>query len=383
MALVVLPRLAAHQQDAVVAARQGVGDPNHVDRPQAAHRDKADERAVANAIEARQVQGRIGIVFAQQAQQPRLLLEFVGHMDRFDHRGDDVHRIVFEGDDPFRASAHANPATAAAGDVGHGRALFVLIQCTEGALFGAPLALRTALEEEVRVRGVFPAGVHGQPPGGQLHALDGFQRRPGRVLLAGQCVVRRPHAASRIDPGAPRLVGETDEVRIGEAVLQHGHVRPLAVAQVQDVGALVALELLHGLLGRFQLGSGLALGDHRLGVAVLADRLAVGRHGHHPRGQHHQVCLDPDPLVDERLFQLHDHVAVARLFDRRHFALGKEDPRIFLGPAIKVLVLPRRPDVFVQHVRFRLVIQLAQPQRLLERHAAADGRAVGQVVFVA
>ena len=60
----------------------------------------------------------------------------------------------------------------------------------------------------------------------------------------------RAHGAGGVDAGAARLVGEADEVRIGEAVLEHRQVGSLAVGQVQDLFGAVR---------------------------------------HHARGQHHQV----------------------------------------------------------------------------------------------
>ena len=61
---------------------QGVGDPHHVEGPQAAQRDEPDHRVQVQLMQGRGVQGRVGVVFAHQADDPErrqrivLILDF-------------------------------------------------------------------------------------------------------------------------------------------------------------------------------------------------------------------------------------------------------------------------------------------------------------------
>ena len=96
------------------------------------------------------VQRRVGVVLADQAEDPSAYVLVVRNVDRLDHRGDHVDRVVLEGDDALRAGAHADAAAAAAGGVGLRRALLVLVERAEGALLGAALALGAAVQEELR-----------------------------------------------------------------------------------------------------------------------------------------------------------------------------------------------------------------------------------------
>ena len=153
-------------------------------------------------------------------------------------------RVVLEGDDPLRAGAHTDSATAAAQGEQLGRALFVLVEGSERAFLGAALALRAALEEEVRVGRVAGARVDRLAAFGHLDALDGFHRGTGAVLGGLHRVHRRVHGAGGVDACAAGLIGEADEVRVREAVPESRQVRSLAVVEVEDFGALVAGKLL-------------------------------------------------------------------------------------------------------------------------------------------
>ena len=169
-------------------------------------------------LQPRQVHRRIRVVFAHQRQHARLLFVLFGNLDGLDHGGDHVHRVVLEGDDALRAGSHADAAAPAAIQVGFGRPLGVFVECAERALLGAALALRAALQEERRIREVAPARMHGPSMGRQVDALDGFQRRAHGVLARMGGIHGGARGARRVDSGAARLVGEADEVRVGEAV---------------------------------------------------------------------------------------------------------------------------------------------------------------------
>ena len=171
-----------------------------------------------NTVEACGIEGRIGIVFAHQPEQPGLLLELIGDCNRFDHRRNDIDRIVLEGNDPLRAGTKANSATAASGDVELRSTLLVFIQRTERALLGAPLALGTALQCEVGIGRIFPARMHCHPARGEFHALDSFECSAHTVLCASVGVVRSAQTARRVDPGPPGFIRKTDEVRVRKTV---------------------------------------------------------------------------------------------------------------------------------------------------------------------
>ena len=85
-----------------------------------------------------------------------------------------------------------------------------------------------------RERKVARARMRGAAERGVLDRLDRLQRGAGGVFGGLQHVHRPAHRAGGVDAGAARLVGEADEVRVGEAVLELRHVRALAVVQVED-----------------------------------------------------------------------------------------------------------------------------------------------------
>ena len=152
-----------------------------------------------------------------KAEDPRLLVELLGHLHRLDHAGHGVDRVLGEVDDPLGAGAHADAAAAAAQRVELRRALLVLVERAEGTLLGAALALGAALQEEVGHRDVAGARVH-------RLAADRPRRctaspsspRPSRPRRRGR-LHRSAQRAGGVDARAPGLVGEADEVRVGEA----------------------------------------------------------------------------------------------------------------------------------------------------------------------
>jgi len=70
MALVIVAVLAAQYKDAVHAFGQGFLDPDDIDGPQAANRNQPDIRGKLQTVQAGNVNGRIGVVFTDQAENP-------------------------------------------------------------------------------------------------------------------------------------------------------------------------------------------------------------------------------------------------------------------------------------------------------------------------
>jgi hypothetical protein len=62
---IVISRLTPHQEDTVATVTERVGNPDNVDCPQAADRDKPDKRTMLNPIQSSGVEWRIGVVFAE------------------------------------------------------------------------------------------------------------------------------------------------------------------------------------------------------------------------------------------------------------------------------------------------------------------------------
>ena len=144
------------------------------------------------------------------------------------------HRVVLERDHAHRAGAHAGAATAAAALVEHRVALFVLVDGAERAFHRAALALGAAFETDDGEGQVARARMRGAAERGVLDRLDRLQRGAGGIFHRLHHVHRTAHRAGGVDAGAARFVGEADEVRIGEAVLQLRQIRALAVGQVED-----------------------------------------------------------------------------------------------------------------------------------------------------
>ena len=83
----------------------------------------------------------------------------------------------------------------------------------------------------------------------------------------------------------------------GKPYSKNRQVGTLTVGQVEDLGALVMLELLDLLGGLFSLGLGFALFGGDLGVLECPDGLTVGGVRHHSRRENHQVHLHLDLLA--------------------------------------------------------------------------------------
>jgi hypothetical protein len=177
----------------------------------------------------------------------------------------------------------------------NGEALLVLVDGAEGAFDGAALALGAAFEAGGGEGQVARTRVRGAAQGGILDRLDGLQRGAGGVVGGLQHVHRAAHRTGGVDAGAARLVGEADEVRIGEAVLELRHVRALAVVQFEHRTVMHHDALC---LGRFV--TTLGRGDHRVpGFEVDAGvRHLAG-------GQHHEVGGDGVLFVEDQVLEGH------------------------------------------------------------------------------
>jgi hypothetical protein len=197
-------------------------------------------------------------------------------------------------------------------------ALFVLVDGAEGAFDGAALALGAAFEAGGGEGQVARTRVRGAAQGGILDRLDGLQRGAGGVVGGLQHVHRAAHRTGGVDAGAARLVGEADEVRVGEAVLELRHVRALAVVQFEH-RTVMHHDALR--LGRFV--TTLGGGDHRVpGFEVDAGvRHLAG-------GQHHQVGGDGVLFVEDQVLEgdraTHFRPLAAR--DLAGLALGEDHP---------------------------------------------------------
>ena len=332
-------------------------------------------------LQAGSIQGRIGVVFAQEAEESRLLVELIGDVHRLDHGAHDLGRIILEGDDSFGAGAHADPAAAAPGEVRLGRALYVLIDGAEGAFFCTSLALGAPLKSEVREGHVAPTGMDRLSPGRDLYGLDGLESGAASIFPGVLGIQGGPNTTGRIDPCPSALVGEADEVGIGEVVLEEGQIRALPIGQVQDLGVLQVSQLLHRLLGVFQLDPLLILHHYGLGVHVLPDQLAIGGSGDHPCGQHDQVGLQLDVSAQEGVLGLHLE-GPAAIPDAGDFGFGEEYPRVLLGFLVEGFVLTGASDVLVKDVSLGVGAHLTDHEGLFDGDPAAHAGAVGQVVLV-
>ena len=367
-------------------ARQRVGDPDDVQRAQAAQRDDAHARVVLHAVQARHVQRRVGVVLAHEHEHARLLLVLLGHLDGLDHRGDDVHRVVLERDDALGAGAHADAAPAAAVRVRLGRALLVLVERAERALLRAALALRAALQEEARGTTCRPpAGARPGPRAASSTHWMAFRAAPAASSWACAASIGRAHGAGRVDAGAPGLVREADEVRVGEAVLEGRQVRSLAVGQVQDLGAFVVSEFLDLLLGLGPLGLGLG----PRAVSPWRPR-ARGWPRRRPSWGPCPVASTTRSTCDldrSRRAACPSTVTASLppggLSDRRSPRPWSGSSADGPGPRVEPLVLPRRAHVLVDDEDLGVGVLLVDVVGMLQRRHAAHRGAVGQVVLVA
>ena len=380
VALILVALLAPHEEHAVEARREGITDPDRIHGAQATKRDDPKHRVVLEPHHAGHLDRRQGVVLAHEGQHPRLLLEFIGDVNRLDHLRNHVDAVVLERDDALRAGSEADPAAAAAQRIQQRRALLILVERAERTFLGAPLALRAFLQIEFRIAQIAGARMHGRSPGNRLDRLDRLESRTGAVIRARSQVHRRPDGARGIDAGAPRFVREADEVRIGEAVLQRGQIGTLAIGEVQDLrsglGGFGLLLAVRCLSRRFAL-RGLRLGA--LGGGDVVDL----RGRHHSGGQHDQVGLQLDVLTQQRLLDFDADLAVGI---RRHtgdLALGQHDACVLLNVGVEALVLGRRPDVLVDHVDLGVRVLLADVHRLLQGNTAAHSGAIRQMVLVA
>src|SRR5512143_1581832 len=199
VALVVVALLAAHQDDAVVTAVERVGDPDGVDRTEAAHRDDTGEGTVLLLGHAGHVERRVGVVFAGEHQDTRLLGELIRNIDRLELLADGFHRVVLEGDDAYRAGAHAGTATAAAGLVVLRKALLVFVDGAERTLHGTAFALGTAFTAEAREGEVTGARMGGATLRGVFARLDRFQCGAGGIFHGLRHVHRTAYRAGAVD----------------------------------------------------------------------------------------------------------------------------------------------------------------------------------------
>ena len=205
---------------------------------------------------------------------------------------------------------------------------------------------------------------------GVLDGLDRFQRGAGGVFLGLQHVHRSARRAGGVDAGAPRFVGEADEVRVGEAILELRHVRTLAVFQVQHRAPLH----LDGLgLGSFVAAVGEC--DHRRPVVEIDAGVR-----HLAGGQHHQVGIDRGVLVEDQVPEV--HLARTAAGDLVDLAFG-EDDALGLGAAVEVLAHARHAQVRVHDNGIDLRVGILEVHCLLDAGGAAVARAVFQVLTAA
>ena len=125
-------------------------------------------------------------------------------------------------------------------------------------------------------------------------------------------VHRLPHGAGGVDAGAAGLVGEADEVRVGEPELGRGEARALEVHEVQHVG--------------------------------------VGGRRHHAGGQHDEIDREADVVAEQRLAEAHQQAAVAGGARCRDPALGEVDAGLLRHPPVERLVEAGGDDVLVDDV---------------------------------
>src|ERR1035437_2767835 len=105
-------------------------------------------RDSASAIQTMFIDRGISVVFAGEEEKARVVFGFVRHLDRPQHAGDHVDRVVLERNDALGTGAHADSATPAAILVELGRALLVFVDGAEGALLGASFTGGATLQEE-------------------------------------------------------------------------------------------------------------------------------------------------------------------------------------------------------------------------------------------
>ena len=366
VALVLVALLAAHHHHAVVAGIQCIGDPDGVHRTEAAHRNDADKGRIVDTCHARHVKRRVGVVLAGQHQDAWLLFVLVGHLDRLDLAADGIAGVVLEGNHADRTGAHAGAATAAALFVEHREAFFILVDGAEGALHRAALALGAAFEARGGEGQVTRTRMRGAADGGILDGLDCLQRGAGGVVGGLQDVHRASDRTRGIDAGAARFVGEADEVRVGEAMLELRNVRALAVVELEHRGSAhrVALEL-----GLFVAAFG--RGDDR----VPGFEIDAGI-GHLTRRQYHEVGGNGAFLVEDQI--LERHIATIAAGDLARLALG-EDHAAFLCAAVEVFAHARHAQILVHDHGVDLGVLVLEVGRLLDAGAAAVSGAVGQV----
>ncbi len=167
-------------------------------------------------------------------------------------------------------------------------ASLVFVDRAERTFHRAALALGAAFEACTGERQIAGARMRGASEAGVLHRLNGLECRAGRVFGRLQHVHRTAHRACGVNAGAARFVGEADEVRIAEAVLQLRHVRPLAIVEVEH-GDLLQLHLL--LLGLFRA----AFGSRHDGVPCfeIDARVRYLSSGKHHQSRQKAACLHP------------------------------------------------------------------------------------------
>ena len=126
-------------------------------------------------------------------------------------------------------------------------------------------------------------GCAARPSRGILDRLDRLQRGAGGVLGRLRDVHRPAHRAGGVDAGAAGLVGEADEVRVGEAVLQLRQVLALAVVEVED-------------RHRLRLRSAIVVG---------ADRCSTPEFGTWPVASTTRSACDGGVLVEDQVAEIH------------------------------------------------------------------------------
>src|SRR5665647_1531401 len=309
--LVVIAALATHHHHTIPATVERVGDPDCIDRTEAAHRNGTHKSGINSTRQTRHVERRVGIVLAGQQQDARPLGKLVGHVERLDLTAHRIDRIVLKRDHAHRTSAHARSATATARFIEHREAPLILVDRTERAFHGAALALRAALKPHNRVRQVTGPRMSGPTQQRVLHRLDRLERCAGGINRGLLHVHRPPHRAGRVNAGAPRLVRETNEVRIGQTSCELRQVLALAISQIED-------------------GDGL---DFAL---LLFWKIDVHARIRYLTGsKHYQISADGGVFVKNQIPEVH---CAARAFhtDLAHPALG-EGYTLALRTAVKVL----------------------------------------------
>ncbi len=231
------------------------------------------------------------------------------------------------------------------------------------------------------MRDVAGARVDGLAAGRGDDALHRLHRRTGAILFRLAGVHRGVNGAGGVDPGASRLIGEADEVGVGEAVAQRRQVRPLAVVEVEDLGALVAGVLGRDLAGLLALDLALAGLRALDGVGVDADRLAVGGVRDQTDGEHDEIGVKNRAFAQQRVAQRHLEMAVAA--HRGHLATGEERAGLLLDREVEALELPRRPHVAVDDGGLDIGVGAVDGRDLPQRGRATVGGAVGQVLGIA